>query len=353
MVKDSKASLSIVVIVMPNFNLAATVGFVDPFRAANYLEGCAHFRWEIVSIPGGAVVASNGTTVETKALSAVQDESPSIVIVSSSWAPEAHGSPMLHAVLRRWARAGVTLGALDTGAFILARLRLLSGRRATVHYEHLDAFKELHPDIKASDQLFVFDGDRITCCGGGAAVDFALHIIRHARGETLANSAARYLFHERLRPQGARQNSAPVEPLGSTVPTTVRKAIQVMEEHLETALPIPKICQSIGISQRQLDRLFLRFVRQSPALYYRDIRLDRARGLVTQTELPLSEVAVASGFSSQVHFSRAYRQRFGIAPRRDRTEGRIPFEFRAWPLHHPMPTVEGKRGARRTKKVKK
>jgi len=353
MAKDSKAPLSILVIVMPNFNLAATVGFIDPFRAANYLDGRTHFRWEVASIPGGAAVASNGMTVETKALSAVQDQSPNIVIVSSSWAPEAHGGPMLRAVLRRWARAGATLGALDTGAFILARLRLLTGRRATVHYEHLDAFKELHPDIKVSDQLFVFDGDRITCCGGGAAVDFALHIIRHARGETLANSAARYLFHERLRPQGARQNSFPVEPLGSTVPMTVRKAVQVMKEHLETALPIPHICQSIGISQRQLDRLFLRYVRQSPALYYRDIRLDRARGLVTQTEMSLSKVAVASGFSSQVHFSRAYRERFGIAPRRDRIEGRIPFEFRAWPLHHPEPAVNRKRIGRRAKKVKK
>jgi AraC family carnitine catabolism transcriptional activator len=353
MLKDSKASIGILVIVLPNFNLAATVGFIDPFRAANYLEGRTHFRWGVASTPGGAVVASNGMTIETKPLSAVQDESPNIVIVSSSWAPESHSSPVLQAALRRWARAGVTLGALDTGAFILARLRLLTGRRATVHYEHLDAFKELHPDIKVSDQLFVFDGDRITCCGGGAAVDFALHIIRHARGETLANGAARYLLHERLRPQGARQNSPAVEPLGSTVPMAVRKTIQVMEEHLETALPIPQICQSIGISQRQLDRLFLRFVRQSPALYYRDIRLDRARGLVTQTELPLSEVAVASGFSSQVHFSRAYRERFGIAPKRDRIEGRIPFEFRAWPLHHPAPAVKRKRAGRRTKNVKK
>lgn len=353
MVKDSKAPLSILVIVMPNFNLAATVGFIDPFRAANYLEGRTHFRWGVASIPGGAVVASNGMTVETKALSAVQDERPNVAIVSSSWAPEAHAGPVLQAVLRRWARAGVTLGALDTGAFILARLRLLTGRRATVHYEHLDAFKELYPDIKVSDQLFVFDGARITCCGGGAAVDFALHIIRHARGETLANSAARYLFHERLRPQGARQNSSTVEPLGSTVPITVRKAIQVMEEHLETALAIPQICQRIGISQRQLDRLFLRFARQSPAIYYRDIRLDRARGLVTQTEMPLSEVAIASGFSSQVHFSRAYRERFGIAPRRDRIEGRIPFEFRAWPLHHPLSAATSSRVNRTAKKAKK
>jgi len=292
-------------------------------------------------------------TIETQALPAVQDESPDIVIVSSSWAPELHASPVLQSALRRWARSGATLGALDTGAFILAKLRLLSGRPATVHYEHLDAFKELHPDIEASDQLFVLDGDRLTCCGGVAAVDFALHIVRRTCGDTLANSAARYLFHERLRPHGTRQNAYPTEPLGSAVPVLVRRAAQVMEENLEIPLPIPQICREVGISQRQLDRLFQRFLRQSPAIYYRDIRLDRARGFVTQTNMPLSEISVASGFASQVHFSRAYRERFGIAPRIDRVEGRIPFEFRAWPLHHPRGrATTSNRPARTAKKVK-
>lgn len=335
MPRDSEKPLTVFVIVMSNCNLAATAGFVDPFRAANYLDGRTHFRWVVASVAGGAIVASNGMTVETRSITAVQDELPDIVIVSSSWAPELHASPVLQSSLRRWARSRVTLGALDTGAFILAKMRLLTGKHATVHYEHLDAFKELHPDVQASDQLFVFDGDRITCCRGVAVVDFALHIIRRTRGETLANSAARYLFHDRLRPHGTRQNAYPTEPVGGTVPMLVRKAVQVMEENLETPVSIPQVCQYIGISQRQLDRLFQRFARQSPAIYYRDIRLDRARGLVTQTSMPLSEVAVASGFSSQVHFSRAYRKRFGIAPRKDRVEGRIPFEFRAWPLHHP------------------
>lgn len=106
-----------------------------------------------------------------------------------------------------------------------------------------------------------------------------------------------------------------------------------MEENLEDALSIPQICKRVRLSQRQLDRLFAQFVRKSPVLYYRDIRLDRARSLVTQTDMRLSEVAVASGFSSQGHFSRAYRERFGLAPRADRVEGRVPFEFRAWPMH--------------------
>lgn len=333
MAQDPKTALRLLVIVTPNFNLAATVGFLDPFRASNYLEGSILFRWKIASAKGGEVVASNGLSVSTEALRDVRSQPQDIVIVSSSWAPETYNSAPLHAALLGWARAGVTLGALDTGAFILAEAGLLKGKRATTHYEHIDSLKELYPDTETSEDLFVFDGKRITCCGGGAATDFALHIIRSTYGDSLANSAARYLFHQSLRPQGTSQNPASVEPLGSTAPTVLKKAIKLMEDNLEEALSVPQICKRIRLSQRQLDRLFVQFVRKSPVLYYRDIRLDRARSLVTQTDMRLSEVAIASGFANQAHFSRAYRERFGLTPRSDRIEGRVPFEFRAWPMH--------------------
>jgi AraC family carnitine catabolism transcriptional activator len=333
MKEDSKAALRLLVIVTPNFNLAATVGFLDPFRASNYLDGSILFRWDLASAAGGDVIASNGISVRTKALREVRTQPQDIVIVSSSWAPETYNSAPLHSALLRWARAGVTLGGLDTGAFILAEAGLLKGKRATTHYEHIDSLRELYVDTETSEDLFVYDGNRITCCGGAAATDFALHIIRSMHGDSLANAAARYLFHQSLRPQGTSQNPGSVEPLGSTAPNVLKQAIKLMEDNLEDALSIPQICRRIRLSQRQLDRLFAQFVRKSPVLYYRDIRLDRARGLVTQTDMRLSEIAVASGFSSQAHFSRAYRERFGLAPRSDRVEGRVPFEFRAWPMH--------------------
>ena len=127
-----------------------------------------------------------------------------------------------------------------------------------------------------------------------------------------------------------------IEPYGQTTPALVRKAIDLMEAHLEDPVPIPKLCSKLQVSQRHLGRVFKRYVGKTPVHYYRDIRLDRARGLVTQTEMKLSEIAVASGFTNQVHFSRSYRERFGLSPTQDRVEGRVPFEFRAWPMHSPQ-----------------
>ncbi len=282
---------------------------------------------------GGACLASNGMMIETRPLAQVQRTRRDMVILSSSWTPEAHCSAQLCSALWRWAHSGATLGAIDTGAFILAKAGLLKGRRATVHYEHMDAFSECFPECILTEELYVFDKKRISCAGGGASVDFALQIIRGMKGDALANSAARYLFHPIVRPPGTLQNGAAQEPLGNIAPSAVKRAIALMEHNLEAPLPIALLCEKLGLSQRHLNRLFSNFVYKTPALYYRDIRLDRARGLVTQTDLAMSEIALASGFASQVHFSRAYRARFGLPPTRNRIEGRVPFEFRAWPMH--------------------
>jgi transcriptional regulator GlxA family with amidase domain len=325
--------VQLLILVTPSFNLAATTAFIDPFRAANYLEGDTRFRWVLASSAGGQCTASNGFNVQTQKLVDIQNEPFDIVVVSASWTPETGKTPQFLAAIRRWARAGSIIGGLDTGAFIMADAGLLSGRRATVHYEHIDALKELHGDVDVSEDLFVRDEKRFTCAGGIASADIALHVIRASSGDAMANAAARYIFHPSLRPAGTPQNPANAEPLGSHVPNSIRQAIVIMEQHLENPLSIPDIADRVSISHRQLNRLFLRYVGKSPAIYYRDIRLDRARGLVTQTDMTMAEIALASGFASQVHFSRAYRERFGLSARTDRVEGRIPFEFRAWPMH--------------------
>ncbi|MEM9146454.1 MAG: GlxA family transcriptional regulator [Pseudomonadota bacterium] len=340
---------TIAMVVAPGFNLAASMGVLDPFRAANYLAGTALFRWEILACEGGgedggggaSVRASNAVEISARPLagllaSRATDWSPDLGIVSTSWAPEAaYGAP-LDAALRRWERHGAMLAGIDTGAFVLAAAGLLRGRRATVHYEHIDAFAELYPDTTITEDLYVLDGDRLSCCGGAAATDLALQILSRLHGPALTNAAARYLFHERLRAPGTHQIPVTAEPLGPAAPSRLRAAIRAMEERLEDPAGIPEIAAAAGLSQRQLERLFRAHVGRSPLRYYSDIRLDRARGLVTQTEMPLREVALASGFSSPESFARAYRARFGLPPRSDRIEGRVPFEFRAWPMHAPL-----------------
>lgn len=333
MLKEHPDVTEIVVLVTPHFNLAATMAFLDPFRAANYLAGRQMFRWRIASTNAQLCRASNGFEIAVEKLESQRQLRADILLVSSSWTPEAFADEKLLSAIRRCARTGSYVGGIDTGAFILAEAGLLNGRRATVHYEHMDGFAEKFPQVDACEDLFVNEGNIGTCCGGAAAGEFAMLLLRDLVGDALTNDCAKYLFYSSVRGPGAHQTDVHLEPLGNTAPPKVRKAIEIMERNLETPVSVPDLCRLAGISQRQLNRLFREYVKTSPQLYYRDIRLDRARGLVTQTELPISEIALASGFSSPVHFARAYKARFGVAASRDRIEGRVPFEFRAWPMY--------------------
>ncbi len=214
----------------PKFNLAATTAFIDPFRATNYLEVVAFFRWQLQSESGGHVRANNGTSIETQPIDEVSPDIPDFLIISSRWEPEAHVSPPVAAMLRRAGVAGTTLGGIDTGAFVLAHTGLLKGHRATVHYELIDALQELFPDTQVEESLLVFDGARITCCGGVASGEFALHILRRLLGSTIADAAARYVSSRNIRDHNAPQNPQDSKPLGATVPDTVRWTNEVMEE---------------------------------------------------------------------------------------------------------------------------
>lgn len=331
--RDPAAACRIALLILPSFNAMASMALTDPFRAANYLSARTLYRWEILSLDGGAVTASNGFCVAGAGALAEAGQDFDFVFVSSSWTPERYGGKRAFDWLRRCAAGGAALGGIDTGAFVLAAAGLLKGRRATVHYEHAAAFRELFPDVIASDALYVIDGNRLTCCGGAAAADLALEIIRMQQGIDLANASARYIFHERLRPSSEEQSPRHHEPVGYAAPRKLREAIVLMERNLETPLELGALARASGLSQRHMERLFRDHTGASPVQYYRDLRLDRARGMITQTEMSVLQVSVACGFASPEYFTRVYKTRYGLTPSRDRTEGRVPFQFRAHPSH--------------------
>lgn len=319
-------------VLLPNFNALATLAAIDPFRAANYLSARKVYEWTLLSLDGELVRASNGVDF---AVDAGISARPSLdtVFVCSSWSPESFHDRQLFGWLRHLVRSGATIGGIDTGAVVLAHAGLLNGYRATTHYEHLDGLAEVFPEIEVSNQIIVFDRDRITCCGGTAAVDMALELIRLQQGPELTNAAARYIFHDRLRSPNESQLHPVHEPVGSTVHGKLLSAILSMERNIEQPVKLPQLAKEAGLSLRHMERLFRDHTGATPARYYLDLRLDRARGLITQTELKVLEVAIACGFKSAEHLARAYKQRFGVSPRDDRIAGRTPFQFRAVPLH--------------------
>ena len=320
-------------LMLPGFNCLAANSFIDPFRIANYLHGENRYHWQYLSLSGGPVTASNAMAITETTAFDNSTENFDLVVVNASWTPERFGKHKLVFWLKRLASQGAALVGLDTGSYVLAQAGLLEGYRCTIHYEHIAAFREVFPSIDLRETLFVIDRERLSCCGGVACTDLALEIIHLQQGLNLTNATAHYMFHERLRSGDEQQMSGSHEPVGYTINGQVRETIILMERNLEEPLTLKEITQYIGISPRHLQRLFHYYTGKTPVQFYLDVRLDRARGLVTQTELSLVEIAGSCGFSRSETFSRAYRKRFGITPSKDRIEGRVPFQFRSFPGH--------------------
>ena len=329
---DNDFQFRIGMLLLPEFNSNAAFSFIDPLRAANYIRGTAIYRWQFISLDGQPVLASNGALVGVDA--AVSDSAAfDLVVVNASWAPERFQSSELRAWFVACVRRGATLAGIDTGAFVLAGAGLMDGYRATVHYEHGGAFQELFPHSVFEEVLYVIDRDRLSCCGGTAATDLALRLVQSHNGLVLANASAVYLFKDRYRRGGEAQVQHDREPVGYAMPSSLLDAVILMERNVEDPLSPKEIAAMLKLSQRQLQRLFKRYTGTTPIRYYINIRLNHARGLVTQTNMSVAEIASSCGFGTAEHLSRAYAKHFHISPSRDRTQGRIPFQLRSYPAY--------------------
>lgn len=330
------------IVLTPNFNAFATMAFLDPFRAANYLHGPdlpgdAGYRWYFVSHEADnadpEITASNGLVIKAEPFSSIEDQTFDAIVVSASWAPEKYQNPVLFSWLRRQARHGTMLGGIDTGAFILGFAGLLDGYEATTHYEHLAAFEELFADVTPSSALYVIDRDRFTTCGGIASTDLALALMQESEGANLTNATARYIFKSLFRQADAQQVPTIHEPIGIEPPAQLKRAIACIEDAFPDRVSATTLARNAGLSPRQLQRLFIKYTGVSPNRYAQDMRLDRARGMITQTDLSILEVAAACGFSSPEYLTKCYRERFQVPPSKDRQAGRIPFQFRQHPTY--------------------
>ncbi len=305
---------------VPRFSMMAFSSALEPLRVANLISGRELYRWLVYSRDGQPVAASNGMAVLAErpiVTPGVRAAEVTTMLVCASHQPEAGYDRGTFAWLRRMPVAGITLGALDTGAWLLARAGLLNGYRATVHWEWRDAFAEEFPDVDCRASLFEIDRGRLTCAGGTAALDMMLHLIGLQFGHALAVDISEQFIHERIRPAGDAQRMRLDLRLGVAAPG-LEAVIAAMEGNLEEPLNSAALARIAGLSERQLQRRFLRNMGCTPKRHYLNLRLARARVLLGQTRMPVMEVGLACGFGSPQHFSRAYRDQFGYPPQVER-----------------------------------
>jgi transcriptional regulator GlxA family with amidase domain len=307
-------------LLLPKFSLLAFTSAVEPMRSANLLTGLPLYHWRLISRDGGPVASSGEIEVVTQVSIAEVGRIPNLFVVASLGAQLIDDRKIL-SWLRRLERGGCRLGALTTGSYVLARAGLLDGYRCTIHWENLAGFREDFPGIDATAEVYEIDRNRMTCSGGTAAMDLMLGLIAIDHGRELATAVAEQLIHERIRDPSEPQRMALRNRLGITHPRLL-KVIEIMEGNLEEPLSRGALAAGTGISTRQLERLFAKYLQRTPTRYYLELRLHRARGLLTQTALSVLDVALACGFVSASHFSKCYREFFHKTPREERAPPR-------------------------------
>jgi AraC family carnitine catabolism transcriptional activator len=304
------------------FSMLGLLAAVEPLRVANQIRP-GLFRWEFLSAGGGPIEASNGMAIMTAPLPEPPFRQYKVksVFVCAGFEPEQMVTPALCSWLSAAAAAGAALGGIDTGSVVLARCGLLRGYRATVHWENLSAFREDFLGVTATENIYEIDRNRVSCSGGAASLDMMLGLIGQTHDHELSHAISEQFVMDRIRDPMESQRIAAAHRLAAPTPA-LSKAV----EHLERAasmdaapaLDMSSLASECGLSVRQVQRLFNEKVGKSPSRYYLDLRLERARQLLRQTDMRIMDIAVACGFSGQAHFSRAYRKRFGVAPRKER-----------------------------------
>jgi len=301
---------------VPNFSMMAFTAAVEPLRSANRMSGSQLYEWRVISKDGSPVQASNRLSVLADG-SIAETESCEALFVCAGIDAHRYEDRTVMAWLRRIARQGGIVGALCTGSHLLARAGLLNGYRCTIHWEDMESFADEHPELEVTDDIFEIDRNRITCSGGTAALDLTLHMITLEHGAELAGKVSEQFIHERIREAHDHQRMALQSRVGVSDPKLL-SAIAEMEANLEEPLPLPDIADAVGLSTRQLERLFKKHLGRTPSRYYRELRLHHARLMLMQGSASILSIALAAGFVSASHFSRRYREYFGRTPREER-----------------------------------
>lgn len=310
-------------LLMPEFTLLAFSSAVEALRMANAAIGYDVYTWKVVAPQGDEVQSSCGVQIHCDSSVAALRRSvnasirDSTVIVCGGLNIQTHSDRATESWLREYKQSGCMIGSLCTGAYILGQAKLLGERKCVIHWENAASFGEQFHDASVRAALFEIDNGIATCAGGMAAFDMMLYLIQQEHGEEIVAAICERAIVDRIRNPGDRQRSILTSHVNrqNQVVTTL---IERMQESLTDPIPVKDILSGIGLTRRQVERIFQQELHISPAKYYMKLRLERARLLLHQTNTPIVDIAMASGFSSASHFSKAYRDFYGHSPHRAR-----------------------------------
>ncbi|MEJ2177945.1 MAG: GlxA family transcriptional regulator [Gammaproteobacteria bacterium] len=305
-----------VLVLFDQFPLIPFSCLIDCMRTANKYAGPDTYSWEIVSPDGRHVQSSSGVRIEVNGSLQGVGRCGRAILIATNQTQHFDDDRTFHK-LTSLGRKGALLGSASSGSFVLARAGLLEDYRCTIHWENLPVFRELYPTLNITRNIYEIDRDRATCSGGTAALDMMLKLIEMDCGQDVARRISQMYQHDRLRTPEDQQRMEGRYDLIRLSPK-LAEAIDLMQNNIEDPLSPQEVASHVGVSLRQLERLFKKYRGTTPQRYYLRLRLENARQLLLYTSHSGLDVAIASGFSSHSHFIKSYRDVYGRTPREER-----------------------------------
>lgn len=311
-VKHPGPTRSYAFVIVPGFTLLAFASAVEPLRIANQLSQQPLYRWRVLSETGGPVASSSGIPVAAEGRLDALDKDTRLFVCAGN--PQmAAAEPAVVTAVQRHHRHGGTVGGICTGGIALAKAGLLEGRRFTLHWENHPGFVESFPRLTPSLNRFEIDSRLMTCGGGAASTDMMLSVIAQDHGDDFAAMVSDMCLRTVLPGVAPEQRSSMAALMSSRNPVLIA-TVELMNRHLDDPLSMDDLAEAAGYSRRHLERLFREALGKTPGDFYRALRLDRGRNLLSTTNMTLLEVATACGYATVSHFSKSFRARFGTAP---------------------------------------
>lgn len=299
-------------LLLPKLTMLAFSAAIEPLRIANQITNKELYRWFLLTEDGKPVQCSNGIQITPD--DALKNlPTSSMCFICSGIEPAQSISPRVLAWINRQRSYGGKFGAICTGAFALAKAGMLKNHKFTLHWENQPAFSEHFYDLHPTTNLYEIDNGLMTCGGGNAATDMMLDMIETDYGKDLAIIVSDMCIHFRSNNRKALQKSVYSVALSSRNQHLIN-AMQIMHDAIEEPQSIQSIIEKVGISRRQLERLFHKYVGESPVQFYIGLRVAHAHALLNETNMPIAEIAAATGFHSATHLSLRFKKRFGTSP---------------------------------------
>lgn len=306
-----------VFLLLEDFSHLAFSCALEPLRIANLVSGEELYRWSLASVDGITARCSNrSVTLVDHGMDPTARVDRLFVI--SGINVQSSTTPAVLNFLRRERAAGTPIGAICSGAYVLAKAGFLAGVETAVHWEYHDLFVEQFPTVDLVRNVFVANQKFITASGGTAAADLMLHLIATQHGSDLSTAVADQMVYNAVR-EGTAAQRVSLQSRRGMRNEHLARAISILEAHLDEALAPSDLAEMLGISTRQMERLFGKYLNTSPKRYIMETRLHRARNLIVQTEQSITDIAMACGFNSTSHFSKVFRSHFGVSPVAHRT----------------------------------